>query len=105
MAGLISDISDLSEDAPRQLALNAEAVAHHVRYDEIRINREDVAERRRRRCGAAANIRQITVLELRAVGKGRDVDRREDDVTFGSVVKDAEAAANRGLVVAGRRIR
>src|SRR5262245_53281893 len=104
MAALVADVGDFTEYSQRQFALHADAVVHCIRKLQIRIDRIDLSKGGHRRSGSAGDVRQIAVLELRAVGEGRDVYRRKDYVALGLVVVESETAANRRLVVTTRRV-
>ena len=94
MAPLVADVGDFGEVAPRQFALHADAVLQLARRVDVRIERRDVAEHRRRRGGAGERVRQVAVLDADARHERRQVRLREDDVAFGLVVEEPDAAAD-----------
>src|SRR3989440_8412065 len=101
---LVAYIGHLEKNAPRHLALYAQAVTRGPRNLQMRINRRHPQERRSPG-GAAGRVGYVAILECRGLDKWREVELRENDVALGFVVEETNATADGRAVVAERRIR
>ena len=92
MASQIPDVRHLGQHPPGQFPLYAKAILLRVTVHDVRIDRREVAVRRKHSPGAVG-IRQVAIFYLGELENGRNVELRENHIALGAVVEDAITAA------------
>src|SRR5256885_8061362 len=102
MPSLIANIGHFQENPMAQLLLDADAVLQHPSNHKVGVDR---AETKNGWCysGAAGRSRQIRVRIRHSLQKRNNAWLAKDDVAFGLVEEESQAAPNRGLVIAEGR--
>ena len=98
MPSLIANIGYFQENSMAQLSLDADAVLQHTSNHKVRVDR---TETKNGWCysGAAGRIRHIGIRIRHGLQKRNNAWLAKDDVAFGLVEEESQAAPNRGFVI------
>src|SRR6266498_715110 len=99
MPSLITNICYFQENSMAQLSLDAHAVLQHTSNHKVRVDRTET-KNSWRYSGAPGRIRQIGIRVGHGLQKRNNAWLAKDDVAFGLVEEESQAAANRGFVIA-----